>query len=294
MNIKEFTKKVRDEISHILDKDVGTLVVDKFNGVKWHGIVIKDENGNDSPTFYMDPYLDTFSETGDWNFVIQQILNQYHSASFPKSIDTEWYKDFDNVKDLIFSRIINYEINTASLVDIPYTRYLDFAIVYCIRCIGTDFYTGDYLIRNDLLTYWNLTVADIDRLARENTPRLFPLRIESVAEILGLLYRADNGFPIMEDPIDLHFMSNTKSLFGAATILYENCLKEYASDIGKDLIILPSSVHEVLLLPYDDNADIGTFKEMVYDVNRTEVNRVDFLSDNVYLYRRDTDLLEIV
>ena len=83
-------------------------------------------------------------------------------------------------------------------------------------------------------------------------------------------------------------------LRGAGTILYDGVLKRFAEKAGCDIYILPSSLHEVLLVPGTMKISVDDLKEMVKDVNRTVVSAEDFLSDNVYVYRRIFGFIEAV
>ena len=56
----------------------------------------------------------------------------------------------------------------------------------------------------------------------------------------------------------------------------------------KDLIILPSSIHEVLLLPDDGDISYAEMSRLVTHINRSEVPKEDRLSNQVYLYSRNT------
>lgn len=76
-------------------------------------------------------------------------------------------------------------------------------------------------------------------------------------------------------------------------MLYEGILKDFAAVLEYDLIILPSSVHEVLLVPYEEDLCMEELKEMVRHINRTEVAKEEVLSDNVYCYSRKTDKISI-
>lgn len=88
-------------------------------------------------------------------------------------------------------------------------------------------------------------------------------------------------------------MTNEAKTNGAITILYPNALKNLADRIHSDVVILPSSVHEVILLPLQRDHNVKELRDAVYEINRRELDREDFLSDNVYLYRRDTGSIEI-
>ena len=151
MNIKEFTEKVRKEIAEILGKEVQYKEADKLNNTKHYGLTIFEPGSNIAPTLYLEQFYDMYLETGNWRETINQIIALYQSDSFPKCLDMEWLKDFDKVQGLIFHKLINFESNTALLAKVPFTRYLDFAIVYCIHYENTEIGDGSILIHNSHL-----------------------------------------------------------------------------------------------------------------------------------------------
>ena len=63
--------------------------------------------------------------------------------------------------------------------------------------------------------------------------------------------------------------------------------------VKADLVILPSSIHEVLLIPYEPNISFQELTNMVSHINRAEVPIEDRLSDQVYLYSRNLDSVVI-
>ena len=93
--------------------------------------------------------------------------------------------------------------------------------------------------------------------------------------------------------IPMYILSNAETDNGAAALCYKGVLDDFARKIGDDLVILPSSVHETILLPMHKNDDIGRLRDMVYDINRTVLDRSEFLSDNVYIFNRESKQLAI-
>lgn len=293
MNIKEFAEKARKEIAEILGKEVCFKEVDKLNGARRYGLMIHEADSNVVPTLYLEPFYDMYLDTGKWAETIDRIIAAYQSESFPRSLDMEWFQDFDMVRELVFHKLINFEANAALLETVPYTRYLDFAIVYCVHYDGagtTDH--GSILIHNSHLEMWGCTIQDIAKLAEKNTPQLFPLSVSTMEDVIRECIGSTENCPI-NDVVPMYVMSNEVRVNGAISICYKNSLKDFARTIHSDVVILPSSVHEVLLLPLQDGGDMKELRNIVYEVNRCQVSREEFLSDNVYLYRRHTDSVEI-
>lgn len=93
-----------------------------------------------------------------------------------------------------------------------------------------------------------------------------------------------------EDPgevfckIPMRVLTNSKRVHGAACILYPGVLDEVAQETGGSFFILPSSVHEVIILPDAGNGDGERLKEIIRMVNTTQVAPEEVLSDTLYRY----------
>ena len=99
----------------------------------------------------------------------------------------------------------------------------------------------------------------------------------------------------LEDVPEMYILYNQRFYCGAATLLYDGQLERIAQKLQSDFIVLPSSIHEVLLLPFDSIEEVGLdeWKDTVGEINREDVRAEDWLSDHVYVYRRETGALEI-
>ena len=299
MNIQEFTQEACTEIAKILGREVQYKEVEKLNGAKHYGLIILEPGYNVAPTLYLEPFFDMYLYTKNWTDTVGRIIRAYQADSFPKRLDMGWFKDFEKVRELVCHKLVNFKANKALLEDIPYIRYLDFAIIYCIYYKDDEIGSGSILIHNSHLEAWGCTTQDLARLAKENTPRLYPLAVSTMENVLQeCMADTEELSSVGEIPIPMHIMTNTEKANGAITILYQNALKNFAERIHSDVVILPSSieisVHEVILLPLREDDDFREFRNMVCEVNRSGLAREDFLSDNVYLYRRDTCSIEIV
>lgn len=89
----------------------------------------------------------------------------------------------------------------------------------------------------------------------------------------------------------LYVLTNSSRVNGAACILYDNLLKKFANDVHSDLYILPSSVHEVIIVPKKNAFDKSELADMVREVNEQGVSQDEILSDNVYEYNRKNGLI---
>ena len=89
--------------------------------------------------------------------------------------------------------------------------------------------------------------------------------------------------------VPMYMATNTYQTYGAACILYDNALGDFAKKQGCDMFVLPSSVHEMMIIPDEGTVEADDLRQMIKDVNMSldERERALFLSDSVYVYRRD-------
>ena len=89
----------------------------------------------------------------------------------------------------------------------------------------------------------------------------------------------------------MYVLSNKSKLNGSGCILYQNLLRSLGKKLESDFYILPSSVHEVLLIPADDQDSYEELTAMVQEVNATQLANEEILSDHVYYYSREAEKL---
>ena len=92
----------------------------------------------------------------------------------------------------------------------------------------------------------------------------------------------------------MYVLTNSTGSLGAAALFYPDVKEKAAELMGSDYYILPSSVHEVILVPDNPSIDAKDLCKMVKEANRTVVEEKDILSDNVYHYSREDRRLDKV
>ena len=149
-------------------------------------------------------------------------------------------------------------------------------------------------IFNYNLADWKITEEELFKIARQNMERQFPVCVHTLKNVLleGILEHGEeideeDVFLIKEmakDAPALYVMTNRSQTFGASCMLYDSALEDFAKSQGCNVVILPSSIHEVLLLKHEKGMDFKDMREMVMEINRNEVPEEDVLSDSEYLY----------
>ena len=278
---------MKSSISNVLPKEVTMIEQLKINGIYSYGIRISEPNSHTGITISLEPFFEAFLDTDNWTRTVDYVLDFYKNQALPESLDAEWLYDFEQVRSGLYYILVNYEANEELLHKVPYTKFLDLAKIYYVQCPLGESDTGTILVRNEHLKDWGISIYELDKAAEENTPRLYPASITCLMDEAGLGNLLGVPFELPQEPlIPMFALSNTQNDHGATAVCYQKILDDFSQKIQDDLILLPSSVHEMLLIPLHKDDDIPSHKETVYDANRYILEPSQFLSDNVYLFSR--------
>ncbi len=292
MRFNEFTELVRDKLDDICGPEFSVTVYEalKNNSVTHKGISIRENGCNISPTIYMDEFYTDYCDGRDIDEIVNDILRIYSENRLCPELDVMRFEDYEWVKDRIFFKLINAMDNFRLLQQVPHENVMDLSVVYGV-------YMGDHkgafssvLIRNEHLAGWGVSEEEIKERAARNTRDLLPYKISTMNEMLeGTGYEAD----VPEDALKMYVMTNNIRLNGAGTMLYGGVLKSFASTLGSDLFIIPSSVHELILIPDDGTFDPQALMPLIGEVNDTQVEKEEILSYSLYRYDLEKDMMEI-
>ncbi|MBS6642645.1 MAG: hypothetical protein KH366_03605 [Clostridiaceae bacterium] len=301
-----FLNAVRQQVEDALggSYSVELRQISKNNGLILDGICISPPAGQVAPAIYLNPYFPLYEKGMSLQEIAQDILSIYQDNSNLPVIDTQAMTDFSNLRTKVIYKLVQTASNQELLKDIPHIPYLDLSIVFYLFLEETASGQMTAMIHKDHQTLWNVSTNQLYELAKANTPALLPPTIKSMpdvmkeiaAEWLGDDYQDEYMEHLEEEDrlSPLYVLSNRSNINGAAAILYHGVLKNFANRLGQDLVILPSSVHEVLLLPYDDATDITSLNEMVIAINQSEVPAEDQLSNQIYLYTRSDNQISLI
>lgn len=326
MNYQEFLNYMKENISNYLkqyeakktnldgenaldeeeDYTVELHPVIKNNGVKLDGLIIRRRNENISPNIYLNSYFEAYQLGKPLNCIMEEIAEQYFLVRCEHTIKVDNLLDFNAIKKDIIIRLVNFEKNEEQLKNCPHRKFLDLAITYRYMAQRDESGIASSLISFDEFHQWDITEDELYRIALFNTMREFPWHMETLASvILECLKRTmpedahDELREELENLADgdyetnMYVLSNSSDLNGASCILYDNVIKNFAKVVDSNIIILPSSIHEVILVPEGEDTNPIFLQELVKDANKTAVGLIDLLSDNIYYYSLEKDEISI-
>lgn len=297
MKFEEFVEEIIENMQKRVPENYLVQVqnICKNNDLKLTGLTIGDQKLNIYPTIYLEEFYKKYEEGVSFETITDIIWNTYCQNAPKSNWDTSRFIEWRNVKDIICPKIINYAANRELLNSVPYRKVCDLAVVYYAVVDICENGVASILLRNEHLKLWGKTEADLYELALENYRRIFSITSRNLDDIILELMNCKEDISFDENTIvPMIVVTNNKKLNGAAAILFPDELQKIADKMGADLYILPSSVHEIILLSTDNTMTVDELKETVRFVNSNKLRQEEVLSDNVYLFNRHNPSIEIV
>lgn len=299
MNKEQFANQLKERLEEITGCRVEIQHNIKNNGIKLTSITIMHEGSNIAPTIYLESYYELFKSGESLEKIMEMILATEAKHKINKNFDMKNYMEFHNIKSNLRFKIINTERNKELLEEIPHLNIMDLSKVYFVEVDMPEIGKGTMLVKNNLMDLWKIDFEELDRIATKMTQQHSKLSVINMKDFII----AQMANMELEDMIDfemenipMYAITNQERVFGAACLLYNNLFQEFSDEMKDDLFILPSSTHEVLVLPANvgNSRGVDYLKGMVKEVNTTQVSPEEFLSNNIYLYSRANNQIEIL
>lgn len=301
MDKELFTAQLKERLEERTSCEIRVQQTTKNNGIKLTALTIMQEGVNVTPSIYVEPWYELYNESEQFEDIIDKILELEEKYKIHKNIDFSSFLDFEKAKNGLRYKIINTEKNIEILNSIPHKDFLDLSKVYLVEVNVPEIGIGTILVSNDHMKAWGVTWEELDRYAAEMTEQHNPyciFNMEKFAKnIVAELAKTEEDIPHFRmPPMEMYVLTNRENYLGAGVLLYKNVLKNFAKEKEDNIYILPSSTHEIILIPARIvwYTSINHLKEMVKEVNSTQVKTEEFLSDNVYFYDREADKIKIV
>lgn len=295
MSMEGFCKCVQMDFQKQLGDRYSVIVKDvvKNNGVKLKGLIIQAPHQNICPTIYLEYFYQMYCENQADDDSLKDIelaiFRTYLRDGNNKKIEMSWFMEWSKVKERICCKLINYESNRELLKQLPHIQVLDLAVVFYYSFQDSILGDGTIQIYNNHLEMWGITRKELLEVAKKNTQKLFPCVIDSMIQVVKEMMRAEGlpydaeDFSATESP--MYVVSNKQKEYGAINLFNVEFLRDFANTKNKcNFWILPSSLHEVLLVPDDGNVGVAELLNMVTEVNSTQVMPEEVLANSIYKF----------
>lgn len=285
MKMKEFAETIRDRILGKIEDVVEITIkpVLKNNGKKLTAIIFEERVQKATPTIYLDDFYQEYMKMKkDLDEIAGQVIGLYEKYRVLDEVDVDFIRHWEHVKDKVVYRLINRERNRQLLKQIPHEEILDLAMIFYVAFDHESF----MMINHGFCREWNVSKEEVMKVAKENTPRLFPMQMMIPEDVIRKVFGIEETETVFSS-IPIYFVTNQYSLYGASVILYPEVLPEMAEKLNSDLYLLPSSIHEFCIITADEDNNPESLIAMVREINRSTVDKEDYLGDNIYLYKKD-------
>ena len=190
-------------------------------------------------------------------------------------------KEYGMVKERLMVELISGQGNEALLKTVPHSSFEDMQVVYRFANLDSTGQSTDILIDNKMMDFFGITEDQLYRDAMEYAPVNMPVRMETITEALEV----DEDPEMTDSSGSMLYVATSESGFlGASVLTYPGFMDQAAEKLEGDFYILPSSIHETILLKDNGLMTVKELEEMVRSINRTEVSPEEHLSDHVYHY----------
>lgn len=284
---KEFTKSIIKEVENIMGNGYNVKVLDteKINMGRLHALVILKDGANLSQNFYTE---ELYRDYQSGRMTIREMAGMIASSCYNSTDSIEELKGLGKyindkkwAEERLFLQLINSSKNKSLLEN---SVHMDFNGLSLVLRVTKAMCQGYGWNGKEILDY-----------ALENTARLFPYCLCTLQEILQKELNI-TGAEAVELPSvgnDMLVLTNEKYVNGAAAIFYPGVLKEISEKHGTSLFLIPSSIHEFIILEDNGMYSPAELEGMVKDVNNSSVLPEELLSDNVYYYGCNTGMLSV-
>ena len=303
MNWMDFSDHLMDEIMDRMPDEIrrgmtlGCRDVTKMNDVTLHGIAIREEGSNAEPVFYVDEFLSRYRQGEPMGRLADEIASQYLSVrdgigevKAPQiSADDLSY---DKVKDKLSLRLLEVKRNREFLRNVPYLAVGNgLALVADIRISEEVDGQSRTTVTWDLLNNWGISGQELFQDAITHTEIAEPPKLLNMERYLMGGDRTDLLTQPDPETGNILVLTNEDGLFGSAALFYPGVKEKIADVLGEGYSVLPSSVHEVIVVPDSLGMDAETLTQMVKEVNSVMVSPGERLSDRVLHFdERDRSL----
>ena len=293
MGYETFKEELLDHLRRILgdERKIRFQTVEKNNGIQEEAVVLQEEGKRIAPTIYLREFFESW-ENGSRSMeeISREILwrNAHQEREVDFSLDS--FENYEKARGQVYFKLINYEMNKVLLTKIPYIAYLDLAVVFYYRLEKGTFQGATMLIHNCNLEAWKINSRQLLEDAVMNTSRKLPYSFRGMDALIHELSGEDAADMDRGEEI-MYVLTNQEKCFGAAALLYPHVLSHISKILRRNFYVLPSSVHECILVPDQGQYSRLELARMVREVNQTQVEEDEILSYQVYYYDRQKETL---
>lgn len=279
MNFEDFTAAMAAAVSPLLpDGTSASLIcIPRNNGAARYALYVTEPDRKESPLLYLEPFYEAYCTGIPLSDLALRLTQDYkNSVPFEQSFP-DFPRKAELLKERIFVKLIHYGKNAKWLKSIPHRQVLDLAVIYELIVPHIQEGYGFSVITRSMMESLRLTESMLHHIAWQNTVKSYPPLICPMQDVLSVPFS-----------LPMYILTNRMKIDGASCMFYPDLLRKLAEFLESDLCIFPSSVHEVIVIPWTNETDKNDMDRIVQEINTSAVRAEEQLSDHAYLYHRQT------
>ncbi len=299
-NFKErFVEDLKDKLyERGIEADVTVNTVNKLNE-SYEAATIKPVDDQIGVNISLDKCYAAIEDGADYNTSVEKTAQVVADSLDNKpAVDIASLSDYDQMKDKLVMEVVSAETNKEMLENVPHKNLEDMAVVYRFVLNSDEEGRASILATNQMIENYGITAEQLHADAMENAPRIKPAEIKGMGEVLAEMMGIEQAemlglYPVRPEDEQIFVASVPDKVHGAGVLAYQDFMDQAAERAGGDFFILPSSIHEILIVPDNGKMGLSDLENMVKEVNATQVAPQDKLTDNVYHYDSKAKIFEL-
>jgi hypothetical protein len=247
----------------------------------------------------LEKFYDAMQDGTPYDRVVDKAVDVINNGIDKRpEIDVAALTDYSQMKEKLAMEVVSAEANKEMLQNVPHQNMEDMAVVYRFVLSSDDDGRASILVTNQILENMGVSPDQLHADALENAPQIKPAEIKGMSEVMAELMGLEQAELMGIIPIDpkdeqMYVATVPDKVHGAGVLAYQDFMDQAAERAGGDFFILPSSIHEVLIVPDNGKMDLASLENMVKEVNATQVAPADKLTDSVYHYDVQERIFEL-
>jgi hypothetical protein len=292
---EQFVEDLKERLEAGGEKfSVNLNAVQKMNQ-NYEAVTVKPEDAIIGVNLNMTEIYERYDRGMSYDTLVSEVAEKADRALHDRpDFNLEALQDYDQMKEKLSMEVVSAERNADLLKKVPHKDMEDMAVVYRFVLDSDSEGRGSILVTNQLMDNYGITAEQLHADALQYAPVMRPAVIQTMAETLLEMMgpEAKDMIPVLPDD-PLFVATVPDKIQGAGVLAYQDFMEQAAERVGGDFFILPSSIHEILLVRDDGTFDINHLEDMVKQVNETEVAPEDLLTDSVYHYDSKEKIFEL-
>ena len=296
---EQFATDVKDRLNEDgMDVKVSVNDVKKMND-SYEALTITPEGSNIGVNLPIDKFFGALEDNVPYDSLVDKAVEAISRGIEQKpEFDVTALTDYSRMKDKLAMEVVSAEANREMLETVPHKDMEDMAVVYRFIISSDEESRASILVTNKILDTMGVSAEQLHADAMENAPQIKPAEIKGISEVMAEMMGVNQAellglFPVKPEDEQMFVASVPDKTHGSGDLAYENCMDQAAERLGGDFFILPSSIHEVLLVPDKGDTSLKDLESMVREVNATQVAPADKLTDSVYHYDSKEKIFEL-